>query len=105
RTRRAYLAPALASLLRAADRVFVQTDVERDAVLGAGVAAEKVVLQGLGVEPAECTGGDRGRARERWRVGAGEVVVGHLANNSREKGSVDLLRAAERAGARGSQFR
>jgi glycosyltransferase involved in cell wall biosynthesis len=32
-------------------------------------------------------------------------VVGHLANNSREKGSVDLLKAARRAWAQGGRFR
>ena len=39
-----------------------------------------------------------------WRVGKEEVVIGHLANNSQEKGSVDLLQAAERAWRRGGQF-
>lgn len=94
-TRRAYTSPALLSLLRAADRVFVQTEGERDALLDRGLPAGRVVLQGLGVDPAECTGGDREEARRRWQVRPGEVVVGHLANNSREKGTVDLLSAAE----------
>jgi glycosyltransferase involved in cell wall biosynthesis len=105
RTRRAYLQPALEGMLRVANRVFVQTDVERDALLERGLPADKLVLQGLGVDPAECTGGDRQAARATWGVGPGEVVVGHLANNSREKGSVDLLRAAERAWRRGARFR
>jgi glycosyltransferase involved in cell wall biosynthesis len=105
RTRRAYLHPALLWLLDVADRVFVQTAVERNALLQRGFAEEKVVLQGLGVEPAECTGGDRGRARAAWGIGADEVVIGHLANNSREKGTVDLLKAAERAWQRSARFR
>src|SRR5262249_2855261 len=33
-----------------------------------------------------------------------EVVVGHLANNSWEKGSIDLLQAASRAWAGGARF-
>src|SRR5207245_1235213 len=45
------------------------------------------------------------RARAAWGIDPGDVVIGHLANNSREKGSVDLLRAAERAWARGHRFR
>lgn len=93
RTRRAYLAKPLVWLLRQADRVFVQTPSEQAAVLGVGVPSERVVLQGLGVEPEDCTGGDRARARAAWDVGAGAVVVGHLANLSLEKGSVDLLHA------------
>jgi glycosyltransferase involved in cell wall biosynthesis len=93
RTRRDYLSPPLTWLLRQADGIFVQTPSERDAVLGLGIANDKVVLQGLGVEPAECTGGDRQAARRQWGAGEAEVVVGHLANQSREKGTIDLLGA------------
>ncbi len=35
------------------------------------------------------------RARLAWTIGADEVVIGHLANNSREKGTIDLLEAAK----------
>jgi glycosyltransferase involved in cell wall biosynthesis len=95
RTRRAYLSPPLRFLLAAADRVFVQTDGERAALLDLGLPAERVVLQGLGVDADECTGGDRERARRAWGVEPADVVVGCLANQSVEKGGVDLLRAAE----------
>jgi glycosyltransferase involved in cell wall biosynthesis len=105
RTRRAYLHPALLWLLHAADRIFVQTGVERDALLQRGFAQEKVVLQGLGVNPVECAGGNRDTVRSHWGSGADEVLIGHLANNSREKGTVDLLRAAERAWRRNARFR
>jgi glycosyltransferase involved in cell wall biosynthesis len=104
RTRRGYLLPALLSLLHAADRVFVQTDLERAALLEHGLGEERLVLLGMGVEPAECTGGDRERARRGWALGPDDVVIGHLANNSEEKGSVDLLRAAERAWQCGGRF-
>jgi glycosyltransferase involved in cell wall biosynthesis len=105
RSRRAYLSPALSTILHAAARIFVQTDVERDALLAHGLPTDKLVLQGLGVDPAACTGGDRRRAREDWGAAPHEVVVGHLANNSVEKGTVDLLLAAERAWAAGCRFR
>lgn len=94
-TRRAYTSPALRWLLKQADRVFVQTPGEQRAVRDLGVAAERIVLQGLGVEPSECAGGNRAKARKAWGIGADEVIVGHLANNSREKGTVDLLEAAQ----------
>jgi glycosyltransferase involved in cell wall biosynthesis len=94
RTRRAYLSPAMRHLLRRADRIFVQTPVEREALLDLGLATEKLILLGMGVEPAECTGGDRTRARKRWGIRPEEVVVGHLANKSVEKGTVDLIKAA-----------
>ena len=105
RTRRQYTSPALRSLLLAADRVFAQTPSECEAVVSLGVRPERVVLQGLGVDPAECTGGDREAARRRWSVSPDEVVIGHLANQSVEKGTVDLLRAAQRAWEEGSRFR
>ncbi len=105
RTRAQYTAPHLRWLLKQADRVFVQTRAERDTVLSLGVAAEKLVLQGLGVEPGECSGGNRDRARAACGGLGEEVVIGHLANNSVEKGTVDLLRAAERAWSAGTRFR
>jgi len=104
RTRRQYTAPPFRRLLRAADRVFVQTPTEQSAVIALGVPAERVVLQGLGVEPMECTGGNRERARSSWNVRRGELVVGHLGNNSVEKGTVDLLHAAELLWRRGIRF-
>jgi glycosyltransferase involved in cell wall biosynthesis len=102
--RRAYLSRALRYLLRAADRIFVQTEIEKTAVLAQGIPPERVVLQGMGVDPAECTGGNREAVRNAWGVAPDEVVVGHLANNSEEKGTVDLLRAAELAWQRGQRF-
>ena len=105
RTRAQYTKPHLRWLLKQADRVFVQTRAERDAAVSLGVEAERVVLQGLGVEASECAGGNRARARAASGIAGEEVVIGHLANNSFEKGTVDLLRAAERAWAAGHRFR
>ncbi len=105
RVRRAYTAPALLSLIRAADRVLVQTPGERAALLERGIAEDKLVLQGLGVDRADCTGGDREHIRREWGIAPDEIVVGHLANLSKEKGSVDLVTAALRNWERGSRFR
>jgi glycosyltransferase involved in cell wall biosynthesis len=96
-TRRAFLQPALVRLARSADRLFVQTEGERRALLDLGISPERLVLQGLGVDLDECTGGDRKRTRAAWGAAPDEAVVGCLANHSREKGSVDLLKAAARA--------
>ena len=104
RTRRAYLCPALLSLIRAADRVFVQTEFEKAVLLQQGLPASKLVLLGMGVDIGECAGGNRQRARASWRVAGADVVIGHLANNSQEKGSVDLLRAAEHLWQAGRRF-
>lgn len=105
RMRCSYLAPPLKALLLSADRIFVQTLSERNAVLDAGVASKRIILQGLGVDPAECCSGDRKRARLAWHVDESEVVVGHLANLSFEKGTIDLLQAAQLLWQRGQRFR
>jgi glycosyltransferase involved in cell wall biosynthesis len=105
RTRRAYTHPALLSLARDAAGVFVQTEGERLAMLERGIPPERVHLQGMGLDEESCTGGDRTAARAAWIVDPAEVVVGHLANQSREKGSVDLLRAALVAWQQGGRFR
>jgi glycosyltransferase involved in cell wall biosynthesis len=95
RTRRGYTSPALRWLLNEADGVFVQTPSERAMAFALGLPAEKIFLQGLGVELRECTGGDRAAGRVAWDLPDDAFVVGHLANNSREKGTNDLLAAVE----------
>jgi glycosyltransferase involved in cell wall biosynthesis len=101
RTRKQYTRPPLAWLLKQADRVFVQTPSEFEIANRLGVPESRLVLQGLGVDPAECTGGDRAKARAGWGVGENTFVIGHLANNSVEKGTVDLLRAVAGLGEAG----
>lgn len=96
RTKRQYTSRPLRWLLHQADRIFVQTNLERTAVQECGVPTEKIVLQGLGVDPAECTGGDRDGWRRKHGIEPDEVVFGHLANLSMEKGSVDLLNATQK---------
>jgi glycosyltransferase involved in cell wall biosynthesis len=103
-TRRQYLAAPLCALLQSADGVFVQTPSERDAVLGLGIPEHRVILQGLGVEPKECCGGDRIQARQRFLLPPKGLVVGHLANLSREKGTIDLLKACARLWEKGYEF-
>ena len=103
--RRAYTAPHLRQLLLAADRVLVQTPTEGDTVRRMGVRSDRIVLQGLGVDPAECTGGGRQATRARWGIGPGDIVVGHLANLSIEKGTPDLLAAVEMARQAGAPVR
>ncbi len=95
-TRRAYTSPALVSLLHQADGLFAQTAMEQQALTGLDIAPAKIIRQGLGVATAEVCGGQRDQVRQNWGIKPGEVVIGHLANNSQEKGTVDLLLAAER---------
>ena len=104
RMSRAYLSPLNLRLLSRADRVFVQTNLERSTLVSAGIAASRLDVVGLGVDAAECTGGHRRRFREAHRLSDDQVVIGHLANKSWDKGTVDLLDAAERAWSRGTRF-
>ena len=94
RTRRRYLSPLNVSLLQEADLVFSQTESEREALVAAGLRRDRVALLGMGVDAGDCTGGNRERARQGWGVPRDAVVVGHLANMSRDKGTLDLLDAA-----------
>lgn len=93
RVRRSFTRPALMDLARSADRLLVQTPQEAQAFRDLGIPADRIVLQGLGVDMDECTGGDRVAWRSRLGLAPDTVVVGHLANLSAEKGSNDLVRA------------
>jgi glycosyltransferase involved in cell wall biosynthesis len=94
-TRKQYTQPALRWMLNQADHVFVQTQAEWNLANQLGVSDSRLTLQGLGVDPAECIGGDRAKARASWGVTDDTLVVGHLANLSLEKGTLHLLAAAE----------
>jgi len=102
--RSAYLSPLNVGLLSKADRIFVQTELERRALADVGISTDRQAIVGLGVERSECTGGSRERARRSWRVDDSAVVVGHLANKSWDKGTIDLLDAAERLWDKGVRF-
>lgn len=93
RIRRRYLSSSFQWLLRNADLVFAQTQAEAEQIRRIGVPPERIILQGMGVEPTEVSGGRRDRLRSQWGVGGSDVIVGHLANLSEEKGTCDLLRA------------
>src|SRR5262249_53264839 len=98
----------LRALLKSADRILVQTPSEHRAVSEMGISDEKVVLQGMGVDPAECVaddpGGARMRLRQRAALPAESLVVGHLANLSYEKGTIDLIQAATKLWNEGLKF-
>jgi glycosyltransferase involved in cell wall biosynthesis len=101
RMRRAYLSPLNIALLSRADRIGVQTSLERELLIGAGLPVARIAEGGLGVDKKDCTGGNRARARASWSVPSDAIVVGHLGNKSWDKGTVDLIDASEAIWARG----
>lgn len=103
--KRAYLSPLNRQLLGRADRVFVQTEFERRTMIEFGLRPEAPTIVGLAADAADCTGGDGVRFRSAHGLPLDAVVVGHLANKSWDKGTVDLLDAAERLWQRGGGFR
>jgi glycosyltransferase involved in cell wall biosynthesis len=105
RTRKIYTSKAMRYLLEAADVLFTQTELEGEKLKQMGIPFDRIVLQGMGVDAAECTGGDRESARRAWQAEPNECIIGHLANLSHAKGAVDLLRAAKRAWEQGARFR
>jgi glycosyltransferase involved in cell wall biosynthesis len=104
RMSRAYVSPLNMQLIGRADRVFVQTGFEREVLAAAGLSTERQTVVGLGVEAVECTGGSRERFRHAHGVSDETVAIGHLANKSWDKGTVDLLDAAEALWSRGVSF-
>jgi len=105
RVRRSYFHPCLLTLARSAQRILVQTEGERQALLGHGFPEELLVLQGMGLGPEDLAAGNRAGQRAAWKLASEEVTVGHLGNLSWEKGTIDLLQAAERCWQQGGRFR
>jgi len=95
KTRKGYTHPALLLLAKNADAIFAQTPVEAQVLEDLGIQHHRIHLQGMGVDLASCTGGNSEIAKKHWQIKANEVVVGHLANLSWDKGSTDLLQAME----------
>lgn len=96
---RHYTRPHQARLLREADTVVVQTDIEAAAVLDWGVSAESILKLGMAVDTAAVTGGDRPGFRKRLGIDPGARVLGQLGANDPNKGTCDLVSAVERINA------
>jgi glycosyltransferase involved in cell wall biosynthesis len=71
----------------------VVTTLEREAVAGWGVDRGKLLLDPMGFERDDATGGEGRKFRERWGIPPGRVVVGHLATLDPNKGTNDLVSA------------
>lgn len=86
-----------------ADLFVARTPAARDALVSDGVSVDRIAIQPNGVDPSRFAPAHRDEAlRSRWGVGAGELGVVYAGRLLREKGLVELIRAAARVDA---QFR
>jgi glycogen(starch) synthase len=79
------------ALVQAADAAVLQTPAERDFYAGRGVAPERLVVAGPGVDPTSVLGGDGARFRRTHHLD-GFLVVS-LSALSYDKGTVHLVEA------------
>jgi glycosyltransferase involved in cell wall biosynthesis len=101
RVRRYYTMQHHQYLLRFADAVITQTQLESDLWSGLGVQRERLVCTGSGANPKEAMSGDGKRFRERHQL-AGPIVfyVGTLAY---DKGTIHTVKAMHRLWDEGRQ--
>lgn len=96
-----YVMPHQMEMLRDADAVVVQTDIERETLAGLGVPASRLHRLGMGVDLSQLQGGDG----ERFRAchGLAGPLVTFLGVVTYDKGSFHLVRALEHLWAQGCQ--
>ena len=91
--RRFYTRPNQMRLVRSADRVFVQTDIERDFLVGSGFPPGKMRLLGMGINPDELQGGNGKRFRDKHDL-IGPIVC-CIGPKTYDKGTFHLVQAME----------
>jgi glycosyltransferase involved in cell wall biosynthesis len=96
---RHYTRPHQKRLLREADCVVVQTDIESKAVAEWGIAPARLLKLGMAVEHSEVTNGSRAALRVKLGIPPDAAVIGQLGANDQNKGTCDLVRAVERLNA------
>lgn len=91
-----YTKPHQIELLRKADSVVVQTNLEADAVRAWGIDPGRVLRLGMGVDHEAVTGGDRQALRRSLKLDDAATVVGQMGTCDPNKGTTDLVRALGR---------
>ncbi len=101
--RRYYTMRHQIELMRQSNAVIVQGETERRYLAGRGIAGARLRQIGVGVTPADLTGGDGTRFRSEHRVSAPLVVyVGAMAY---DKGTTHLVEAMQRLWHAGAEAR
>jgi glycosyltransferase involved in cell wall biosynthesis len=88
-----YTKPHQIELLRKAQTVVVQTDLEGDAVREWGIPGDRILRLGMGVDHELVTGGDRSVIRQSLGLSETATIVGQLGACDPNKGTNDLVRA------------
>ena len=92
--RKFYTRPHQMRLVKSADKVTVQTSIERDFLSSSGFPEEKMLLLGMGINPWELEGGQADRFRSKYDI-AGPVVC-CIGPKTYDKGTFHLVEAMER---------
>jgi len=99
--RRYYTMPHQLELSRRARWVFAQTDTEGRFLAGQGIDPDRLVVAGVGINPAEYVGGDAMRGRARLGLAPETPLALSLGTASRDKGNLTTLAALRRLWAAG----
>jgi glycosyltransferase involved in cell wall biosynthesis len=91
--RRFYTMPHQLRLLQKADHIFVLTAVEQAYLRSQTIPLEKITIIGAAIEPSELAGGDGKAFREKH--GLTQPIIAAIGPLTRDKGTIDLLDAAE----------
>lgn len=99
--RRYYTMRHQLELSRRAATVFAQTDTEGRFLAGQGIDPDRLVVAGVGINPAEYVGGDATRGRARLGLAPETPLALSLGTASRDKGNLTTLAALRRLWAAG----
>ena len=90
--RRFYTMPHQIALLKHADAVIVQTDIERTYLVEQGIVQSNLTTVGAGIDPKTLQGGDGDAFRQRHQLSA--PIVTAIGPLTADKGTIHLLQAA-----------
>jgi len=97
--RKHYTRPNQMKMIRGADMVTVQTDIERDFLLTNGMDPAKMMKLGMGINPSELIGGVGERFREKHGL-LGPIVC-YIGPKTYDKGTFHLVQAMQKLWAQG----
>ena len=80
-------------ILKRADLILTQTDMEKDELVRFGYRREGIVTAGIGIDPVDTLGGKGERFRQRYRIA--DPIVLQISTQTHEKGSHHIIEAAK----------